>query len=398
MKFNQQGSTLIIVMWAIAIIGVVITFMYYRSEAEWASVNSLEQKVRLRREANNILFKCLDLLLEDDTEFDSKKDLWFNGVARIQSAYNDNNKGYATTIIVEDEGSKPNLNTIGEKGLKALGGTAIDPVLDWRDTDDEVRPEGAELSYYQGLNPAYKPRNGFFSSVEELKLLKDEDKTYPALAPEVTVYGKINPNVISAETFSSFLYSLDRFEKMWIERATDEFRLYREQIRQDKLHFTNIDQFGSSAFTIDKRDNLKPYFQFQGNHNPNLMSESGLKAVLTDTGYPETLAAELINRREQQPFENDSELDIYFKPKKKEIRYPTDYFTTVSTIIRYRIWISKGNTRFYLDTVQERRFDRSKKEWRAHPLSWRELFNKEVPDIPKIETEESEITEDGENE
>ncbi len=43
-----------------------------------------------------------------------------------------------------------------------------DAILDWIDDDDTARPLGAEASYYQSLNPAYEPRNGPISSLDEL--------------------------------------------------------------------------------------------------------------------------------------------------------------------------------------------------------------------------------------
>lgn len=48
----------------------------------------------------------------------------------------------------------------------------IDTILDWRDTDDEMRPNGAESEYYNLLEPAYNAKNGSFDSVEELLLVK----------------------------------------------------------------------------------------------------------------------------------------------------------------------------------------------------------------------------------
>lgn len=48
----------------------------------------------------------------------------------------------------------------------------IDALLDWRDEDDEPRPNGAESEYYNLLEPGYYPKNGPLDTIEELLLVK----------------------------------------------------------------------------------------------------------------------------------------------------------------------------------------------------------------------------------
>ena len=50
--------------------------------------------------------------------------------------------------------------------------TITDSIEDWRDPDDLYRPNGAELDYYQSLDPPYFPKNGPFDVPEELLLVK----------------------------------------------------------------------------------------------------------------------------------------------------------------------------------------------------------------------------------
>ncbi|GAA5510786.1 type II secretion system protein GspK [Novipirellula caenicola] len=59
--------------------------------------------------------------------------------------------------------------------LMALPGMTedvADAILDWLDSDDEVRPFGAELEYYNTLSTPYTPANGPIKSVEELLLVR----------------------------------------------------------------------------------------------------------------------------------------------------------------------------------------------------------------------------------
>jgi DNA uptake protein ComE-like DNA-binding protein len=71
--------------------------------------------------------------------------------------------------------TNPNPNPNGQAALMELPGMTLeiaDAILDWLDADDEPRAYGCERSYYSGLNPPYAPKNGAFSSVEELLLVR----------------------------------------------------------------------------------------------------------------------------------------------------------------------------------------------------------------------------------
>lgn len=85
---------------------------------------------------------------------------------------------------VTPESGKLNINTAAEQQvgdlftplLLGLGlenpQELIAAFLDWRDADDDVREGGAELEYYNTLEPPYNPKNGPLDSVEELLLVR----------------------------------------------------------------------------------------------------------------------------------------------------------------------------------------------------------------------------------
>lgn len=79
-----------------------------------------------------------------------------------------------------DEAGKMNINTADEESLAGLGLEVIhvDSLLDWRDADDETRPEGAEQIYYGSLQPIpYRVKNAPLITLEELLLVKGFDAT-----------------------------------------------------------------------------------------------------------------------------------------------------------------------------------------------------------------------------
>ena len=77
---------------------------------------------------------------------------------------------------IVDECGKVNLNSAPSEILAALPGmdeAMAAAILDWRDSDDEPQPYGAESDYYLLLPDPYLCKNAPFETVEELLLLRD---------------------------------------------------------------------------------------------------------------------------------------------------------------------------------------------------------------------------------
>jgi general secretion pathway protein K len=127
-------------------------------------------------------------------------------------------------VTVEDESGKLNLNSAwGDNGTalppyseiaarliknSGLSLDLLDALTDWRDTDDNPHPAGAENPYYRKLKPPYEARNGKLSTVEELRLVKGIDAAaFKKLRPFLTVYDdcpKININTAPKEVIAAF--------------------------------------------------------------------------------------------------------------------------------------------------------------------------------------------------
>jgi general secretion pathway protein K len=89
--------------------------------------------------------------------------------------------GSVSLHIIEQE-SKININRADTplltQVLTTMGvdagsiSTVSDSILDWIDTDDNMRPAGAESDYYQGLTPPYYAKDAPMDDIEELQLVK----------------------------------------------------------------------------------------------------------------------------------------------------------------------------------------------------------------------------------
>jgi general secretion pathway protein K len=76
----------------------------------------------------------------------------------------------------------------------------LDSLMDWLDSDDEPRPNGAESDFYQNLTPPYTPTNGHLSTLLEIRLIKGFDhEAFEKLRPYVTVYSEGGVNVNTAD-------------------------------------------------------------------------------------------------------------------------------------------------------------------------------------------------------
>ncbi|MGD0961807.1 MAG: type II secretion system protein GspK [Methylomonas sp.] len=115
--------------------------------------------------------------------------------------------GVRIRIKVISESGKIDINTASDKLLAAViqwitpdmwaQQKLLNSILDWRDADDEPRPQGAEKIQYQDAGLPYSPSNNAFQSLEELQLILGMDPIiYNRMLPLVTVYsGQADVNI-----------------------------------------------------------------------------------------------------------------------------------------------------------------------------------------------------------
>jgi len=102
-------------------------------------------------------------------------------------------------VRIGNESGKININRANESMLKMMFGrfdlaenesaVIADSILDWRDTNDLHRLNGAENDYYRSLPKPYKCKNGDFDTVEELLMVRGitPELFYGGLKDMVTV-------------------------------------------------------------------------------------------------------------------------------------------------------------------------------------------------------------------
>ena len=101
-------------------------------------------------------------------------------------------EGNSIVYGLSDEERYLNANSASAEELGKLPGVSpeiVSAIQDWRDTDSQTTPNGAENEYYASLKPPYLAKNGPFETIRELlmvrginrELLFGEDANYNGL-------------------------------------------------------------------------------------------------------------------------------------------------------------------------------------------------------------------------
>ncbi len=178
----RRGSVLIIVLWvAFGLVAVALYFaqsMSLELRAADNRVAALEAEQAIEgaaRYVSNVLASVEEPgLLPDPLTYYAEAVpvgeslFWLIGRDDPAHALNE------PVFRLADEASRLNLNTATREMLEALPGMTPElaaAIVDWRDSDDEITPGGAESETYLRRTPAYRCKNANFESVDEVRLV-----------------------------------------------------------------------------------------------------------------------------------------------------------------------------------------------------------------------------------
>jgi len=179
---DERGSVLIVVLWAcVGLVSIALLFghsmlMAYRGADNALAGRQADQAIEgAVRYAEALLAEATTPgLLPEATTYQGEAVTVGEATFWMFGKPADTTSGTAGEFGVVDEASKLNLNTATLAMLRTLPGMTEEfaaAIIDWRDTDDDVTPSGAESSAYAQKTPAYKAKNAPFESVEELALV-----------------------------------------------------------------------------------------------------------------------------------------------------------------------------------------------------------------------------------
>lgn len=187
---KSRGIALILVMWLLVLITILIGTFAVLARSENLEARNAFDTVRARAAAEAALHRAAFEMRNPDLETkwtaDGRVYRFLLGDAEV-----------ALSII--DETGKIDINSASGEDLAQLfesQGVSADEALsiadaiqDWRDGDNLPRPQGAEAEDYEAAGYSYTPRDGPFSTVEELQqVLGVGYQLYNQIEPAITVF------------------------------------------------------------------------------------------------------------------------------------------------------------------------------------------------------------------
>jgi general secretion pathway protein K len=288
---DASGSALIVVLWVVGLLSLLIASMAFDAHVEARIISYYRKRSKAESLARSGI-EVANMLLAKRAEIQSpdqqapEGDRWFEPARQlrkgaIRGLTESLGEGTITLDIVP-EPARRNINNLDVQGNRnetevtenlvnvlEVGGITedmnrwpqlVDSFLDWIDTDDRPRPDGAETDdYYGTLEPPYRAANRPLETVEELLLVKGFNRTIlfggtiqPALEGEeprsvsgiadlLTVYGDGKVNINSAS--QRVLMTLPGVDEVIAGAIIEEREGWVDQAgqRQD-AHYQNEDE------------------------------------------------------------------------------------------------------------------------------------------------------------
>jgi general secretion pathway protein K len=226
---EEKGIALIITLWVLTILSVVAFSFAYLARLEMKIAGYERTRLIALGLARAGIERGIEELTRDINNYDAFDEEWREkfvdeeGVLREIEIEDNQGKIVGTyTLRISDEEGKINLNYGDELKKERILGELLqvldiegkevirDSILDWIDPDNLHRIQGAEDSYYQGLDTPYDCKDGPLDILEELFLIRG---VTPQLFREkqlsnfLTVHsqGQININTASKEVLQAAL-------------------------------------------------------------------------------------------------------------------------------------------------------------------------------------------------
>lgn len=178
--------------------------------------------------------------------------------------------GATVDIQVIDESGKLDINAaelplleafLRGSGLEALDAQALAAaIVDWRDPDDLLLPNGAEDNEYEAAGLTYLPKNALFDTLSELQqVLGMNHDLYRRLAPSLTVHSGMSvPNAAFAP--AAVLAALPGLEPGLIEALVQQRQAFDPNLGGTPPTLPDgsplVAQGGSGTYTVRSRATL----------------------------------------------------------------------------------------------------------------------------------------------
>lgn len=219
---RQRGVAFILVMWLLALLTILLGSFALISRTEALQARHLFDTTEARYAAEAGVNRAVYQMAIPDPQL-----RWIPDGRRYELEF----ERARLSIEVTDESGLVDLNAADTLTLANLllahgvpqdeADAIADAILDWRDTDDLVSPNGAEDSDYDAAGLDYGAKDAPFDTVSELQqVLGVSAELYTRIAPALTIYsGQPTPNAAFAplEVLRAFIGMTDDLARQLIE-------------------------------------------------------------------------------------------------------------------------------------------------------------------------------------
>lgn len=273
---QEKGMALLLVIVVVSMLSVLLTEFAFSAFIDLRLAQTYRDSTRAYYLARGGIRAGQILLQEGNPKYDARSEPWGQGVTNfpvgdgtVSITIDDLDGRLDINALVNGDNPQPMqkkrfIRLFTELGLDSPKDLTA-ALIDWLDSDDAVTTQdgamGAESSYYLGLNPPYRARNGPMESLDELLLVKGfTPEVVKKIRPYVTIYGDmhVNINTASPEVLATLYYddnqplSLDDAAQIVAARDLKPFTSAQD--------FTNA--FSSLAALLPMSSNLSYSLKF----------------------------------------------------------------------------------------------------------------------------------------
>lgn len=295
---NEEGYTLIIVIWAIVILSFIFVSLIDEVSLDRHLVNYEIKEKKIRQTEISALTMAINKLRQDETmNYDGSDDGWAKG---ILTEIND----IKCQVMITDYGSKININFIDIDLLTELPW--------WNEEIAEILDEGL---------------------ISDPVLLKDVlGDNFKLFISSFTTLGKFNINDDSLAGLAKFLSFYGTSED-----SINSIKNNLKEFREEEKSFQNIEDLSIKIKGIDYTiiEEIRSHLILEGRININLTSEQVLDTLKIILGLNEKTVDKLITYRNSEQLD-DLEVfkDVINKEDYKKIK---PYLTTSSSFFLINI-------------------------------------------------------------
>ena len=191
---HQRGVAFILVLWVIALMSILLGSFAVIARTENLQARHLFDATAARYAAEAGIHRAAYELRNPDP-----LTRWVADGRPYEFEFD----GNRIELRMTDDSGKVDINVADSVMLKALFQASdieemraeqlADAIVDWRDPDDLVSPQGAEESEYKSADLKYSPRNAPFETVSEVQQVLGMDyDTYHRVEKALTLYSGRN--------------------------------------------------------------------------------------------------------------------------------------------------------------------------------------------------------------